>query len=125
MLLLGDLSGKKRANGKDHGHTNHSAIEVTKRAFENAFMASVDVERPENDLESPEQPDSDGQITGTPDLREMNATAVKTEVGEHAKVFNNDEVTDYTLLAKVLDRLCLVIYIISIAAAVPMTMYLK
>ncbi|XP_078667403.1 uncharacterized protein LOC144909206 [Branchiostoma floridae x Branchiostoma belcheri] len=125
MLLLGDLSGKKRANGKDHGHTNHSAIEVTNRAFENAFMASVDVERPENDLESPEQPGSDGQTTGPPDLREMIATAVKTEVGEHAKVFNNDEVTDYTLLAQVLDRLCLVMYIISIAAAVPMTMYLK
>ncbi|KAI8490984.1 hypothetical protein Bbelb_314030 [Branchiostoma belcheri] len=47
------------------------------------------------------------------------------EIRELTKaVKNEEEVSDYTLLAKVLDRLCLVIYVISIAATVPMTMYL-
>ncbi|XP_019622074.1 PREDICTED: uncharacterized protein LOC109468258 [Branchiostoma belcheri] len=61
------------------------------------------------------------------------ANAVVREVGDQANaeireltkaVKNEEKVSDYTLLAKVLDRLCLVMYVISIAATVPMTMYL-
>eukprot|EP00058_Branchiostoma_floridae_P021643 XP_002607133.1 hypothetical protein BRAFLDRAFT_68073 [Branchiostoma floridae] len=39
-------------------------------------------------------------------------------------VKDEQEISDYTLLARVLDRLCLVLYVISIAVAVPMTMRL-
>ncbi|XP_066298940.1 uncharacterized protein [Branchiostoma lanceolatum] len=50
------------------------------------------------------------------------------EMGELAKLMKKEEedpeVSDYTLLAKVLDRLCLVLYVISIIVAVPTTMYL-
>ncbi|KAI8490953.1 hypothetical protein Bbelb_313720 [Branchiostoma belcheri] len=61
------------------------------------------------------------------------ANAVVREVGDQTNaeireltkaVKNEEKVSDYTLLAKVLDRLCLVMYVISIAATVPMTMYL-
>ncbi|KAI8517753.1 hypothetical protein Bbelb_037700 [Branchiostoma belcheri] len=46
------------------------------------------------------------------------------ELGELTKAMKNEEeVSDYTLLAKVLDRLSLVMYIISIVATIPMTWY--
>ncbi|XP_078600362.1 uncharacterized protein LOC144875316 isoform X2 [Branchiostoma floridae x Branchiostoma japonicum] len=53
--------------------------------------------------------------------------AVKTEqqMEDLTKAVKGDqEVSDYTLLTKVLDRLCLVLYVFSVAVAVPMTMYL-
>eukprot|EP00058_Branchiostoma_floridae_P004437 XP_002589925.1 hypothetical protein BRAFLDRAFT_81947 [Branchiostoma floridae] len=43
---------------------------------------------------------------------------------EEQVVKNKPEVSDYALLAKVLDRLCLVLYVASVTLAVPMTMYL-
>ncbi|XP_066265961.1 acetylcholine receptor subunit beta-like [Branchiostoma lanceolatum] len=53
---------------------------------------------------------------------------MRTEMRELAKLMKKEEedpeVSDYTLLAKVLDRLCLVLYVISIIVAVPTTMYL-
>ncbi|XP_066269603.1 neuronal acetylcholine receptor subunit beta-3-like [Branchiostoma lanceolatum] len=49
-----------------------------------------------------------------------------SSVEELAKAMKNEqEVSDYTLLAKVLDRLCLVLYVISIAVSVPMIIYLS
>ncbi|XP_078581550.1 uncharacterized protein LOC144864973 [Branchiostoma floridae x Branchiostoma japonicum] len=51
---------------------------------------------------------------------------IKSKLEELTKaVKNEEEVSDYTLLAKVLDRLCLFMYVISIVAAIPMTMYLS
>eukprot|EP00058_Branchiostoma_floridae_P027295 XP_002612786.1 hypothetical protein BRAFLDRAFT_97237 [Branchiostoma floridae] len=60
-------------------------------------------------------------------LRQLIRQAMKTEqqLEELAKAMKNEQkVSDYTLLTKVLDRLCLVLYVISVALAVPMTMYL-
>ncbi|XP_066270855.1 neuronal acetylcholine receptor subunit alpha-9-like [Branchiostoma lanceolatum] len=49
---------------------------------------------------------------------------LKNEIEELTKaVENEEEVSDYTLLAKVLDRLCLVVYIFGIVAAIPIIMY--
>ncbi|XP_066297367.1 uncharacterized protein [Branchiostoma lanceolatum] len=51
---------------------------------------------------------------------------LKNEIEELTKAVKNEEVvSDYTLLTKVLDRLCLVLYVIGIAAAIPMTMFLS
>ncbi|XP_035658995.1 uncharacterized protein LOC118404113 [Branchiostoma floridae] len=53
--------------------------------------------------------------------------AMKTEqqFEELTKAVKNEpEVSDYTLLTQVLDRLCLVLYVISVVVAVPMTMSL-
>jgi len=47
-----------------------------------------------------------------------------TRVIEEQVVKNEPEVSDYSLLAKVLDMLCLVLYVASVTLAVPMTMYL-
>ncbi|XP_066275871.1 uncharacterized protein [Branchiostoma lanceolatum] len=50
---------------------------------------------------------------------------LKNEMEEMTKAVKNEkEVSDFTLLAKVLDRLCLALYVIGIAAAIPITMYL-
>ncbi|XP_035673195.1 CHRNA7-FAM7A fusion protein-like [Branchiostoma floridae] len=55
-----------------------------------------------------------------------NLTEVKSGMEELTRaVKSEEEVSDYTLLAKVLDRLCLVVYIISVVTAIPMTMYLS
>ncbi|XP_078603388.1 uncharacterized protein LOC144877354 [Branchiostoma floridae x Branchiostoma japonicum] len=50
---------------------------------------------------------------------------VKKEIKELTRAIKGEKVSDYTLLTKVLDRLCLVVYVISIVAAIPMTMYLS
>eukprot|EP00058_Branchiostoma_floridae_P015295 XP_002600783.1 hypothetical protein BRAFLDRAFT_95069 [Branchiostoma floridae] len=47
-----------------------------------------------------------------------------TRVIEEQVVKNEPGVSDYALLAKVLDRLCLVLYVASVTLAVPMTIYL-
>ncbi|XP_066299007.1 uncharacterized protein [Branchiostoma lanceolatum] len=74
----------------------------------------------------------------TQELKVELSDVLKTEMGKLSKAVNNQteelaklmkkeedpEVSDYTLLAKVLDRLCLVLYVISIIVAVPTTMYL-
>ncbi|XP_035658140.1 neuronal acetylcholine receptor subunit alpha-2-like [Branchiostoma floridae] len=63
----------------------------------------------------------------TPFLRQLIRQAMKTEqqLEELTKAMKNEQkVSDYTLLTKVLDRLCLVLYVISVALTVPMTMYL-
>ncbi|XP_078608150.1 acetylcholine receptor subunit alpha-like 2 [Branchiostoma floridae x Branchiostoma japonicum] len=53
-------------------------------------------------------------------------TEMKNEMKELTKAVKNEEVvSDYTLLAKVLDRLCLILYVISIVAAIPLTRYLS
>ncbi|XP_078580648.1 neuronal acetylcholine receptor subunit alpha-5-like [Branchiostoma floridae x Branchiostoma japonicum] len=60
-------------------------------------------------------------------LRQLIRQAMKTEqqLEELTKAMKNEQkVSDYTLLTKVLDRLCLVLYVISVALTVPMTMYL-
>ncbi|XP_019617394.1 PREDICTED: uncharacterized protein LOC109464761 [Branchiostoma belcheri] len=56
-------------------------------------------------------------------VREVGVT--NAEIRELTKAVKNaEDVSDYILLAKVLDRLCLVMYVITIVATVPMTMYL-
>jgi len=56
---------------------------------------------------------------------EEKAEEVIHSLEELAKAVKGDqEVSDYTLLTKVLDRLCLVLYVISVAVAVPISMYL-
>ncbi|XP_078582065.1 uncharacterized protein LOC144865321 [Branchiostoma floridae x Branchiostoma japonicum] len=56
---------------------------------------------------------------------EQKAEEVIHSLEELAKAVKGDqEVSDYTLLTKVLDRLCLVLYVISVAVAVPISMYL-
>ncbi|KAI8485025.1 hypothetical protein Bbelb_372710 [Branchiostoma belcheri] len=145
MLLLGDLTANQEANDEEPGVTIHAAIEVTNCAYEadNVSVADEEVIYFGDDNERNEQPstpteDASGS-SGLSELitavREVGAltNAVVREVGDQANaeireltkaVKNEEKVSDYTLLAKVLDRLCLVMYVISIAVTVPMTMYL-
>ncbi|XP_019626628.1 PREDICTED: LOW QUALITY PROTEIN: uncharacterized protein LOC109471719 [Branchiostoma belcheri] len=110
-LLLGDLTEKKVAS--DNGETGPSSRkpawpEQTNRILPADVMAVVDVQSPADVRETARQP-----------------PAPSSNMEEQAEAMKNEqEVSDYTLLAKVLDRLCLVMYVISIAVAVPMTMYL-
>ncbi|KAI8522131.1 hypothetical protein Bbelb_018850 [Branchiostoma belcheri] len=138
MLLLGDLTKEKRTGDGEAGLPNQSDIEITNHAFQTDDMAAVDEGK-----RSTEQPSTPPTATGLettgssgqPELiscvKEMtkavnNQTKEMTrELEELTKAVKNEEdVSDYTLLAKVLDRLCLVMYIISIVITIPMTMYL-
>ncbi|XP_078667234.1 neuronal acetylcholine receptor subunit alpha-3-like [Branchiostoma floridae x Branchiostoma belcheri] len=141
MLLLGDLTANKQANDEEPGVINNAAIEVTNSAYKaNDVSAAVEevicfgdgTER----NEQPSNPTED--VSGSSGLSELNTSVkelitVVREVGDQANaeireltkaVKNEEEVSDYILLAKVLDRLCLVMYVITIATTVPMTMYL-
>ncbi|XP_066267327.1 neuronal acetylcholine receptor subunit alpha-9-like [Branchiostoma lanceolatum] len=145
ILLLGDLTEEKRASDGETGLTNHSAIKLTNYAFETDDKVMVNDERQGDGYEKT------GQLSTHPTGPEASSSSripelissvkeltrvMKTEMGElttavhkqteelNKTMKNEEEVSDYTLLAKVLDRLCLVMYIISIVAAVPMTMYL-
>ncbi|XP_019632800.1 PREDICTED: uncharacterized protein LOC109476291 [Branchiostoma belcheri] len=114
FLLLGDLTVKEAA-GEDN-ETGPNGVLADD-------MAEVDVESPANVRETTRLPPVSPapparlEVAGFRDLIrgvEELTRAAKSE----------PEVSDYTLLTKVLDRLCLVMYAIAIAVAVPMTMYL-
>ncbi|XP_035698761.1 uncharacterized protein LOC118431627 [Branchiostoma floridae] len=63
----------------------------------------------------------------TQELKTELSAVLKSELGQLAGVMRKEEepeVSDYTLLAQVLDRLCLVLYVISVIVAVPTTMYM-
>ncbi|XP_019632646.1 PREDICTED: neuronal acetylcholine receptor subunit alpha-7-like [Branchiostoma belcheri] len=141
MLLLGDLTANKQANDEEVDVINHAAIELTNCAYETDNVSEADEEviyfGGHERSEQPSTPTEDA--SGSSGLSELNASVkelitVVREVGDLTNaeireltkaVKNEEEVSDYILLAKVLDRLCLVLYFISIAATVPMTMYLS
>ncbi|XP_078685533.1 uncharacterized protein LOC144918545 [Branchiostoma floridae x Branchiostoma belcheri] len=149
MLLLGDLTKEKRTGDGEAGLPHQSDMEMTNYAFQTYDMAAVDEGRSTGQPSTP--PTATGLDTngssGLPELiscvKEM-TKVMKTEMGGLTKAVNNqtkemtrelgeltkavkneEEASDYTLLAKVLDRLCLAMYIISIVITIPMTMYLS
>ncbi|KAI8490993.1 hypothetical protein Bbelb_314120 [Branchiostoma belcheri] len=140
MLLLGDLTANKQANDEEPGVINNAAIEVTNCAYEADDVQAGGEDGDGNERnEQPSTPTEDASgSSGLSELitavREVGAltNAVVREVGvtnaeirELTKaVKNEEEVSDYILLAKVLDRLCLVMYVITIATTVPVSMYL-
>ncbi|KAI8500865.1 hypothetical protein Bbelb_216830 [Branchiostoma belcheri] len=141
MLLLGDLTANKQANDEEPGVINNAAIEVTNSAYKaNDVSAAVEEVICFGDgTERNEQPSTPTEdVSGSSGLSELNTSVkelitVVREVGDQANaeireltkaVKNEEEVSDYILLAKVLDRLCLVMYVIAIATTVPVSMYL-
>ncbi|KAI8491004.1 hypothetical protein Bbelb_314230 [Branchiostoma belcheri] len=131
---VGDLTANKQANDEEPGVINNAAIEVTKYAHEafNVQAGGEDAICFGDGNERNEQPSTPTEgVSGSSGLSEL--IAVVREVGDQTNaeireltkaVKNAEDVSDYILLAKVLDRLCLVMYVITIAATVPMTMYL-
>ncbi|XP_019631488.1 PREDICTED: uncharacterized protein LOC109475317 [Branchiostoma belcheri] len=120
-LLLGDLTEKKVAS--DDGETGPSS---KKLAWPADAMAVVDVKSPADVRETARQPPAPPtRLEAAVSRLEVAVSSASRNMEEQAEAMKNEqEVSDYTLLAKVLDRLCLVMYVISIAVAVPMTMYL-
>ncbi|XP_035661779.1 uncharacterized protein LOC118406031 [Branchiostoma floridae] len=126
FLLLGDLTEKEAAS--DDGETGHTGGKLawpkrTNRVAPADGVAEANVETPADVSGTPCQP------SGPPSRLEAAMTSgfsnLIHSVEELTKAVKNEpEVSDYTLLTKVLDRLCLVLYVISVAVAVPMTMYL-
>ncbi|XP_035673206.1 uncharacterized protein LOC118413782 [Branchiostoma floridae] len=141
ILLLGDLTEKKHPRDEEADLTDFPATGLINCAFLCDGKVDVNDERPCDGNETTKQPStplSSLVPTRTTALLQLipNLKGVKKEVKELAKavdnkrevlkkvMMNEEEVSEYILLAKVLDRVLLVLYIISIAAAVPMTMYL-
>ncbi|XP_078666025.1 5-hydroxytryptamine receptor 3A-like [Branchiostoma floridae x Branchiostoma belcheri] len=134
MLLLGDLTANKQANDDEPGVINNAAIEVTNCAYEadNVQAGGEDVICFGDGNERNEQPSTPTEdVSGSSGLSELIVVVrevgalTNAEIRELTKAVKNaEDVSDYILLAKVLDRLCLVMYVITIAATVPMTMYL-
>ncbi|XP_019622021.1 PREDICTED: uncharacterized protein LOC109468207 [Branchiostoma belcheri] len=129
ILLLGDLTEENRAADGEAG------IELTNYAFQTDDMAAVDEGRPGIDTERTGQTSTlptGPETAGSPGFSELISCvkeltkAVNNQTEKLTEAMKNEqEVSDFTLLGKVLDRLCLVIYIISIVAIVPFTMYLS
>ncbi|XP_035699941.1 uncharacterized protein LOC118432465 [Branchiostoma floridae] len=122
ILLLGDLTNEKRARDGESGLTDPTAMELTNHAFQADDITAANEEIPST-------PPTSLEVS----VREL-SMVMKTEMEKLTKAVTNlpeelskstKDVSDYTLLAKVLDRLCLVMYILSIAASVPMAMYLS
>eukprot|EP00058_Branchiostoma_floridae_P024990 XP_002610480.1 hypothetical protein BRAFLDRAFT_85621 [Branchiostoma floridae] len=141
ILLLGDLTKKKQPRDEEADLTDFPATELINCAFLCDGKVDVNDGRPCDGNETTGQPStplSSLVPTRSTVLLQLipNLKGVKNEVRELAKavdnkrevlkkvMMNEEEVSEYILLAKVLDRVLLVLYIISIAAAVPMTMYL-
>ncbi|XP_019637840.1 PREDICTED: uncharacterized protein LOC109480124 [Branchiostoma belcheri] len=144
MLLLGDLTQEKQTSeGTGSGEktlATRPVAELTNIAIDDDDIAAGDgestAERGIQDPKPPTAPEFTGStsslrlISSVDDLTKavQNGTEglaeVKKEVEELAKAVKNEAVvSDYTLLAKVLDRLCLVVYIIIITASIPIIMY--
>ncbi|XP_078659993.1 uncharacterized protein LOC144904734 [Branchiostoma floridae x Branchiostoma belcheri] len=134
MLLLGDLTKEKRRGDGEAGLPQQSDIEITNHAFQTDDMAAVNEGKRSTEQPSTPPTATGLETTGSSGLPEL-ISCVKEmtkavnnqtkELGELTKAMKNEEeVSDYTLLAKVLDRLNLVMYIISIVITIPMTMYL-
>ncbi|XP_019621863.1 PREDICTED: LOW QUALITY PROTEIN: uncharacterized protein LOC109468072 [Branchiostoma belcheri] len=128
-LLLGDLTEKKVAS--DNGETGPSSKKLawperTNRVSPADAKAVVDVQIPADVRETARQPSAPPtRLEAAVSRLEVPVSSASRNMEEQAEAMKNEqEVSDYTLLAKVLDRLCLVMYVISIAVAVPMTMYL-
>ncbi|XP_078695105.1 5-hydroxytryptamine receptor 3A-like [Branchiostoma floridae x Branchiostoma belcheri] len=131
MLLLGDLTANKEADDEEPGVTNHAAIELTNCAHgaDNVSAADQVIYLGDGNGRNEQPSKSTGDATGrgSSGISELNASVqdLGNKIDELTKAVKNEEkVSDYTLLAKVLDRLCIVMYVISIAATVPMSMYL-
>ncbi|XP_066304375.1 uncharacterized protein [Branchiostoma lanceolatum] len=122
FLLLGDLTKKEAAS--EDGETGLTGRNLACSARDNVIsptdgMTVVDAESPADVSGATRQP--------SPPPTRLDAAFgnLIRSVEELAKAVKNEQdVSDYILLAKVLDRLCLVLYVISVAVAVPMTMYL-
>ncbi|XP_078665966.1 uncharacterized protein LOC144908277 [Branchiostoma floridae x Branchiostoma belcheri] len=123
-LLLGDLTEKKVAS--HDGETGPSSRRLTDRVSLADAMAVVVVQTPADVRETARQPSAPPtRLEAAVSRLEVAVSSASRNMEELAEAMKNEqEVSDYTLLAKVLDRLCLVMYVISIAVAVPMTMYL-
>ncbi|XP_019634565.1 PREDICTED: uncharacterized protein LOC109477667 [Branchiostoma belcheri] len=132
MLLLGDLTEEKRTGDGEAGLLHQPDIEMTNYAFQTDDMAAVDEGRRSTGQPSTPPTDTGLETTGSSGLPEL-ISCVKEMTKEMTRglgdltkaMKNEEEVSDYTLLAKVLDRLCLVMYIICIVITIPMTMYLS
>ncbi|XP_066274860.1 uncharacterized protein [Branchiostoma lanceolatum] len=119
LLLLGDLT--KKAAASEDGETGLTGRTLANDAFTADDIAEVDGESPdvsETTRQLPAPPARDE----SPALRDLIRSVKELTLTLGTK---SEQVSDYILLAKVLDRLCLVLYVISIAVAVPMTMYLS
>ncbi|XP_019631553.1 PREDICTED: uncharacterized protein LOC109475387, partial [Branchiostoma belcheri] len=139
MLLLGDLTKEKRTGDGEAGLPHQSDMEMTNYAFHTDDMAPVDEGRRSTRQPSTPPTATGLETTGSSGLPELIScvkeltNAVNNQTNEMTKAVNNqtkeitrelgeltkavkneEEVSDYTLLAKVLDRLNLVMYIISI-----------
>ncbi|XP_035679868.1 5-hydroxytryptamine receptor 3A-like [Branchiostoma floridae] len=141
ILLLGDLTEERHPRDGEDGPTCFPAIELTNCAFQSGDKVEVSDEISYDDNDTTRQPSSPLaglEATSYSVLLKLisNFKGVKNDIKELAKAVDNkrevlmklmkneEGVSEYILLAKVLDRLCLVLYIISIVAAVPMTMYI-
>ncbi|XP_035663033.1 5-hydroxytryptamine receptor 3A-like [Branchiostoma floridae] len=139
MMLLGDLTKEKRASIDEADLNDPTAIELTIFAFQTDDIAVVNGEGPGDCNERTNQPATPpgGLSELICSVKEMTREAISIEMGKLVMAITKrreqltkiiekeDKVSDYILLAKVLDRLCVVMYVLSISAAVPMTMYLS
>ncbi|XP_066269276.1 uncharacterized protein [Branchiostoma lanceolatum] len=150
LLLLGDLTQVVCTADEETGSANHTDEEMValkKEAWKLAKAVSIKAGKALTKAEEAGDDDTSeaaGQLTKTETL----AGGIKEEVEDLLNVVKNDfgelntvnsevddlfgaeeeeeeEVTEYKLLTKVLDRLCLVSYTVSVAASIPMTMYLS
>ncbi|XP_035660016.1 5-hydroxytryptamine receptor 3A-like [Branchiostoma floridae] len=138
ILQLGDLTKKKRSSDEEADLTDFPATELINCAFLSDDKASDERPCDGNEATTPSTLLTGLVPTRSTTILELtpNLKGVKNEVKDLAKAVDNkrevlkkvmvseEGVSEYILLAKVLDRACLVLYIISIVAAVPMTMYL-
>ncbi|KAI8515683.1 hypothetical protein Bbelb_064960 [Branchiostoma belcheri] len=129
MLLLGDLT--KRKGPRDDGETEVTSHTVIEMAIEDTKAVSgedsTDICGTKNHPFAPDMTETLCESTSSVKKRTTAGTNQTQGLDELFKAKGNEEekeVSDYTLLAKVLDRLCLVLYVICISVAVPATMYL-
>eukprot|EP00058_Branchiostoma_floridae_P013513 XP_002599001.1 hypothetical protein BRAFLDRAFT_79934 [Branchiostoma floridae] len=116
FLLLGDLTEKEAASGD-----GEAGLAVRTLAYR---------ERTDRDVPADGMAEGDGigPAAVSETSRQSSETLTRLEAAvrdlisiiEDQAVKNEEEISDYTLLARVLDRLCLVLYVISIAVALTM-----
>eukprot|EP00058_Branchiostoma_floridae_P012572 XP_002598060.1 hypothetical protein BRAFLDRAFT_85725 [Branchiostoma floridae] len=123
FLLLGDLTEKEAAS--EDGEAGPTGGRPAWPVRSNRVVPADDVVV--TDVETPAAVSmTTRQPTRLEAALEEQTSCLRNliRMAEEQVMKDEPKVSDYTLLTQVLDRLCLVLYVISVAVAVPMTMYL-
>ncbi|CAH1233166.1 CHRNB3 [Branchiostoma lanceolatum] len=128
MLFMGDLTRKLRKNEENDGQNDEVLCNwsANNKVLPDGSNGNDVVTRPPSRLQQMEIKSNVPGLQGTLEELKSSVRQLSGSIEALAKANGGeeDEVTEYNLLAYVLDRICLFLYVVGIIVAIPCTLYL-